>query len=78
MGVGGTNSWGELPLEQYRIDPKGVYRWSFLLSTESMPVPPPVSGLPRRVPPQPQPQQNPPGEQEDTPSPAPDDAPPGE
>jgi beta-galactosidase len=34
MGVGGTNSWGELPLEKYRIAPQGTYRWSFQLSPE--------------------------------------------
>lgn len=75
MGLGGTNSWGELPLEKYRIEPKGVYRWSFLLSPEMMPVPPPPGGLPRRVP-----QQTPPAEQEGAPAPtpAPDEAPPGQ
>lgn len=31
-GVGGTNSWGEQPLERYRIQPRGDYAWSFLLS----------------------------------------------
>lgn len=78
MGVGGTNSWGELPLEKYRIEPKGVYRWSFLLSTETMPVPPPSGGLLRRVPPQ-QPQQTPPAEEDGAPPPtAPDNAPSGE
>lgn len=35
MGLGGTNSWGERPLEKYRIAPKGSYRWSFMLSPEA-------------------------------------------
>ncbi|MEP4076675.1 glycoside hydrolase family 2 TIM barrel-domain containing protein [Haloferula sp.] len=34
MGLGGTNSWGQKPLEAYRIKPQSQYRWSFLLSTE--------------------------------------------
>lgn len=57
MGVGGTNSWGELPLEKYRITPQGSYRWSFLLSPEAISAPvdaaerPPVRlpGEPRRT-----------------------------
>lgn len=32
MGVGGTNSWGALPLPQYQIPARGSYRYSFLLS----------------------------------------------
>jgi len=32
MGLGGTNSWGEQPLPRYRIEPKGDYAWSFLIS----------------------------------------------
>ncbi len=54
MGLGGTNSWGEQPLEKYRIPPQGVYRWSFLLTPETTPVPPSRAlppGLPRRIPP---------------------------
>ena len=31
-GVGGTNSWGEQPLERYRLEPRGDYAWSFLLT----------------------------------------------
>jgi beta-galactosidase len=41
-GVGGTNSWGEQPLERYRIQPRGEYAWSFMLTPspdrESLPV----------------------------------------
>jgi beta-galactosidase len=36
MGLGGTNSWGELPLPKYRLSPNEVYRWSFLLSPETV------------------------------------------
>lgn len=32
MGVGGTNSWGALPLDKYQIPARGIYRFSFLLS----------------------------------------------
>ena len=32
MGLGGTNSWGEQPLDRYRIQPRGEYAWSFLLT----------------------------------------------
>lgn len=35
MGLGGTNSWGQQPLEKYRISPKSDYSWSFLLTPES-------------------------------------------
>ena len=31
MGLGGTNSWGELPLPQYRIEPKGELEFEFTL-----------------------------------------------
>ncbi|BCX46498.1 beta-galactosidase [Haloferula helveola] len=34
MGVGGTNSWGQQPLEKYRIKPEGEFRWSFRLSSQ--------------------------------------------
>ncbi len=37
MGLGGTNSWGALPLEKYRIDPQGEYRWSFTLGVPEAP-----------------------------------------
>jgi beta-galactosidase len=30
MGLGGVNSWGELPLKQYQLKP-GRYQWSFTL-----------------------------------------------
>ena len=49
MGLGGTNSWGELPLEKYRIAPRGSYRWSFMLTPEVI-APPPAATLPRRIP----------------------------
>ena len=39
MGLGGTNSWGELPLDSYRLEPKGVYQWSFLLTVFQTPAP---------------------------------------
>ncbi|GHC60774.1 glycoside hydrolase family 2 TIM barrel-domain containing protein [Roseibacillus persicicus] len=32
MGVGGTNSWGQLPLEKYRLPAKGQYQYSFRIS----------------------------------------------
>ncbi|MCX6875524.1 MAG: DUF4981 domain-containing protein [Verrucomicrobia bacterium] len=48
MGLGGTNSWGELPLAPYRLEPTGVYQWSFILSTMQTPVTRPVP--PRRLP----------------------------
>jgi beta-galactosidase len=52
MGLGGTNSWGELPLMPYRIEPKGVYQWSFMLTaTHSKIIPPtPRIILPRTLP----------------------------
>lgn len=31
VGVGGINSWGARPLNQYEIQPKGTYTWSFRL-----------------------------------------------
>lgn len=39
-GLGGTNSWGEQPLECYRIQPRGEYSWQFLLSTAARPTTP--------------------------------------
>ncbi len=48
MGLGGTNSWGELPLEKYRIAPQGTYRWSFLLTPESIVAQPAAEG-PRQI-----------------------------
>jgi beta-galactosidase len=52
MGVGGTNSWGELALEKYRITPRGSYRWSFLLTPEiAPPVPSAADPLSPRFPP---------------------------
>lgn len=44
MGLGGTNSWGELPLEKYRIPARGTYAWSFRLTPEVLPM------IPRRLP----------------------------
>ena len=38
MGLGGTNSWGELPLAAYRIEPKGIYQWSFVLTAIQTPL----------------------------------------
>lgn len=32
MGLGGTNSWGALPLEKYQLPARGEYRFSFLLT----------------------------------------------
>ncbi len=32
MGLGGTNSWGEQPLDRYRLKPHGEYSWSFLIT----------------------------------------------
>jgi beta-galactosidase len=34
MGLGGTNSWGEQPLDRYRIKPSGDYAWSFLITPQ--------------------------------------------
>jgi beta-galactosidase len=31
-GLGGTNSWGQWPLPQYRLEPTGQYEWSFRLA----------------------------------------------
>ncbi|MFC7338676.1 glycoside hydrolase family 2 TIM barrel-domain containing protein [Haloferula chungangensis] len=52
MGVGGTNSWGQKPLEKYQIKPKGRYQWSFLLSSEvtAKPASRPISPIPRQIP----------------------------
>ncbi|WP_367872109.1 glycoside hydrolase family 2 TIM barrel-domain containing protein [Luteolibacter sp. Populi] len=51
MGLGGTNSWGELPLERYRIQPSGTFHWSFLLSSEQVaPSPAFQQAVPRRRP----------------------------
>ncbi len=36
-GVGGTNSWGELALPQYRIPANRPYQWSFMLSFSETP-----------------------------------------
>ncbi|MGB6220210.1 glycoside hydrolase family 2 TIM barrel-domain containing protein [Haloferula sp.] len=33
MGLGGTNSWGQLPLPQYRLPAQGTYRYAFRIST---------------------------------------------
>lgn len=42
MGLGGTNSWGQKALPQYRIPANGSYKWSFLLGTQLTPPPMPV------------------------------------
>jgi beta-galactosidase len=73
-GVGGTNSWGQLPLPQYRLPANKAYQWSFMLSFTDSPAvsltqPSPFSGnVPRRaVPPRPLP----PGLQPAPPAPRP-------
>lgn len=38
MGLGGTNSWGQWPLEAYRIEPKGEYHWAFNLTAINTPL----------------------------------------
>lgn len=35
MGLGGTNSWGQLPLEKYRLKGNGSYQYSFRISPYS-------------------------------------------
>lgn len=35
MGVGGTNSWGALPLPNYRLPARGEYRFSFILTPKA-------------------------------------------
>ena len=32
MGLGGTNSWGQLPLEKYRLKGEGNYKYSFRIT----------------------------------------------
>ncbi|MGD7652695.1 MAG: glycoside hydrolase family 2 TIM barrel-domain containing protein [Verrucomicrobiales bacterium] len=39
MGLGGTTSWGQLPLARYRIAAGETYKWSFLLTPTTTPVP---------------------------------------
>ncbi|MDA0766847.1 MAG: DUF4981 domain-containing protein [Verrucomicrobia bacterium] len=34
LGLGGTNSWGQLPLEKYRLPADKPYQYSFRLSTQ--------------------------------------------
>lgn len=50
-GLGGTDSWGSLPLPQYRILPDKVYQWSFRLTPGETPPTLPRQGLPRQLPP---------------------------
>lgn len=56
-GVGGTDSWGQLPLPQYRLPANKTYQWSFQLSfTDSpalqrTPLPFPGATPPRVLPP---------------------------
>ena len=52
MGVGGTNSWGQKPLDKYQIKAKGSYKWSFLLAPEVSPLQK-ASPIPRSDPRQP-------------------------
>lgn len=49
-GLGGTNSWGELALPEYRLSPGKTYRWSFLIGFSETPPPPKTNALPRRLP----------------------------
>lgn len=52
-GLGGTNSWGELALPQYRIQAGQPYDWSFMLDFSETPVPPKRAQppmLPRNLP----------------------------
>jgi beta-galactosidase len=51
MGLGGTNSWGELPLNQYLIPATGTYKWSFRLTPDLTPTPAQPSGPVRQLPP---------------------------
>ncbi len=48
-GVGGTNSWGALPLPQYRIPAGNTYRWSMELEFSTAPAT--VQPKPRPTPP---------------------------
>jgi len=52
-GLGGTNSWGELALPQYRIPANQTYRWSFMLTFADTPVLQrgPLRRLPGTIPP---------------------------
>ncbi len=50
MGVGGTNSWGQLPLPKYRIESGGTYRWGFMLDTMEVARASGAGPLPRRLP----------------------------
>jgi len=45
-GLGGTNSWGALPLPRYQITPDKAYEWSFMLNMTPKPPPSPTRGLP--------------------------------
>jgi beta-galactosidase len=52
-GLGGTNSWGELALPQYRMPAGRSYESSFLMTFGETPVPPKRSQppmLPRKLP----------------------------
>jgi beta-galactosidase len=37
MGLGGTNSWGQLPLEKYRLNGKGPFQYAFRLKPTAAP-----------------------------------------
>ena len=39
-GLGGTNSWGAVALQQYRIFPDKTYQWSFMLTLSDSPAAP--------------------------------------
>jgi beta-galactosidase len=49
-GLGGSDSWGALALEKYRIKSGKDYRWSFRLSTGETPAPPAPPIKPRQMP----------------------------
>jgi beta-galactosidase len=49
-GVGGTNSWGALPLNQYCIHPDKTYRWSFMLTTTETATARTAPALPGKLP----------------------------
>jgi beta-galactosidase len=49
-GLGGTNSWGALALDKYRIQSGKDYRWSFRLSTGETPAPPAQPARLREIP----------------------------
>lgn len=82
-GVGGTNSWGELPLPQYRLPANRPYQWSFMLSFSETPALPrtpmrqlPPEGPGKVVPPRALRRPGNPSRQGPAPAPAPQPQPP--